>query len=169
MVPEESTLQASVESGAKTPPLQIQQDGSAIGVTGSIPTGISAVSTTNGGTGISVGSPTILTSSRVGKSNNPSVPSSPVAFSSTVNEEGGGSYFGQNSSLSRGVGRGGLPISVNSVPSSPLVATAMSSSSSAVTSSSHVITSSIQDLSKRSPLASEERLSTGGLCEQFEQ
>lgn len=162
VVPEESTLQPSVEAGSKTPPLQLQQDGSSVGGTG-ISGGTPLVSTTNGGNGVSVGSPTILASVRVSKSNNPSVPSSPVAFSSTVNEEGGGSYFGQNSGLSRGVGRGGLSSSVNSVPSSPLVATGMSSSSSSVTSSSHGIPSSIQDLSKRSPLAGDERLTAAGL------
>lgn len=162
-----SSQQSGVESGARTPPLQTQQDVSVGGLVGG--SGVnSAVSVINGASGLGVGSPITLASVRVTKSNNPSVPSSPVSFSSTVNEEEGVSYLGRSVSLSRGAGRGTLPITVNSGQSSPLVSVGMAVNATVGTpTSGHGIGSSIPDLSKRTALTGEERLSTGGLTQQL--
>lgn len=159
-----SSQQTGIESGARSPPLQIQPDPPVIN--SSTAPGInSSVSMINGINGVGIGSPTML-SIRVPKINNQSVPSSPVA--SAVNEEEGGSYLGRPASFSRGTGRGTLPISVNPGQSSPLVSIGMPISAAATSASGHGIGSSIQDLTKRSALASDERLTTaGGLSQQL--
>lgn len=162
-----SSQQSGVESGAKTPPLQIQQDPPVVGpvsVSGINPT----VSLINGTNGVGIGSPTMLSSIRVPKMNNQSVPSSPVNFASAVNEEEGGSYLNRNANLSRGTGRGTLPINVSSGQPSPLVSIGIPTSLAATPTSGHGIGSSIPDLSKRSALGGDERLITaGGLTQQL--
>ncbi|KAI5077480.1 hypothetical protein GOP47_0007304 [Adiantum capillus-veneris] len=160
-----STQQGGGDSGSKTPPLQTQQDPPAVGSV-SVPAVNPSTSLLNGTNG--VGSPTILSSVRVPKISNQSVPSSPVSFVSAVTEEEAGSYLGRNLSLTRGGGRGTLPLSANAGQPSPIVSIGMVSSSAAVTpSSGHGIGSSIPDLSKRSTLAGDERLMTGGLTQQL--
>eukprot|EP00250_Pteridium_aquilinum_P011470 c20093_g1_i1 orf=171-2777(-) len=159
-----SLQQIGVESGVKSPPLQIQQDLPVVGSV-SVPGVIPAVSLVNGTNGVCIGSPTMLSSVRVPKISNQSVPSSPVSF---AGEDEGGTYLGRNVNLSRGTGRGTLPISVNSGQASPLVSIGMAASSAAVTPTiGHGISPSIPELSKRSALAGDERLITGGLTQQL--
>lgn len=162
-----STQQSGVESGSKTPPLQTPQDPPVVGSVGT-PGVNPTVSLPNGTNGVGIGSPTILSSVRVPKMSNQSVPSSPVSFVSAVTEEEGGSYLGRNVSLTRGAGRGTLPLSVNAGQPLPLVSIGMATSSAAATtpSSGHSIGSSIPDMSKGSVLAGD-GLMTGGLTQQL--
>ncbi|MCO5593544.1 hypothetical protein L7F22_047558 [Adiantum nelumboides] len=162
-----STLQGGVDSGSKTPPLQTQQDPPVLGPV-SVPGVIPTASLLNGNNGVSIGSPTMLSSVRVPKISNQSVPSSPVSFASAVTEEGG-SFLGRNVNLTKGAGRGTMPLNMNAGQPSPLVSIGMATSSAAVTPSNgpHGIGSSIPDLSKRSSLTGDERLISGGLTQQL--
>lgn len=174
---DEGSAQGTVESGVRTPPLPVQPDASVVIAAGTVGgsdvnslAGTTANSLINGTRSIGIGSPTTLSSIRVTKSNNLSVPSSPN-FSSSSREEEGSSSLGRNLSLSRNVGRTSLTSSINSGQSSPLVSAGIVStglSANVVAPiSGHAVGPSIPDLSKRAGLVGDERLNSGGIAQQL--
>lgn len=165
---DENIVQGGIDSGARTPP--IQPDVLVEGISASSVATPVSIPLTNGTRGMGIGSPIASSTITITKSNTLSVPSSPVSFSSTVKEEASGSYVAHSGNLSRSVGKDIMTSNVISGQSSPLVSVGMVTSglsgSALAPTSGHGVGASMPDLSKRSGLASDERLN-GGLAQQL--